>query len=145
MRAFRFSLESVLRLRQTQWKLEEEKLRKLLAEKQHIEAQIVAVQDAKRQATQTQVDASTTSGAEFQAVARYLVGLQARHSRLTALLREVNTEANRQREIALDAQRKVELLESLKDKRHQEWKRELDAETEALAADIYLSKRAREG
>ena len=50
----------------------------------------------------------------------------------------------RQQAVCREAERQVELLETLKEKRQAAWQREVDLELESLANESYLAKRARE-
>ena len=145
MKAFRFTLEPALRWRSALHAQEEEKLKRLLANLKALERQLLDVQTAKRDATRTSFGSEPVMGSDFQIVARYLLGLQSRQNELRVALAETTREVQTQKAKCLEAQRHVELLSSLRDKRFQTWRREQELELESLAAEAYLAKRAREG
>ena len=144
MRSFQFSLEPVLRWRKTQHAQEEEKLKRLVAYRCRLEQELHAVELSRREAASSQIASSQTTGSDFQVLAKFLVGLKARHASLTQALHESSANIQKQQTVCLEAQRRVELLESLRSKRLQTWRYQQDCELESLAADAYLAKRARE-
>ena len=81
MKSFKFSLESALRWRKTILVTEQEKLQRVLADYQRLEADLRAAEAAKRGVVRTQLESPTVSGADFRHIATYLVGLQAKHTR----------------------------------------------------------------
>ena len=144
MKSFKFSLESALSWRKTALVAEQEKLQRVLFDHHRLEADLRAAESAKRGVVRTQLESTTISGADFRMIASYLVGLQAKHAQLQLASAESLQKVQRQRAICLEAERQVELLQTLKDKRHATWQREVDLELESLANDSYLAKRARE-
>ena len=77
-------------------------------------------------------------------IAAYLVGLKAKHAQLQVAIAQSLKNVQQQQAVCLDAERQVELLETLKRKRHSVWQRETELELEMLANESYLAKRARE-
>jgi GTP-sensing pleiotropic transcriptional regulator CodY len=144
MKAFRFSLESALQWRKAQQTQEEEKLNRLVTEEQLIEAELRALEAAQRSAARTQLDASALSGSDFRAISAYLLGLQGQVVQSRMSLSQAGERLRKQQSVCVEAQRRVELIESLKAKRRSSWQREADHQIELLAAESYLSKRIRE-
>ena len=144
MKSFKFSLESALRWRKTALLAEQEKLQRVLSDHQRLEADLRAVEAAKRGIVRTQLESPSISGADFRMIASYLVGLKAKHAQLQLAIAQTLQKVQRQRAICLEAERQVELLVTLKDKRQATWQREMDLELESLANDSYLARRARE-
>jgi hypothetical protein len=144
VKSFRFSLESALRWRKAQSAQEEEKLKRLLAEQQRLEAEVRAVEAARRTAAREHLSSPNLLGSEIRMMAAYNAGLQAQSAHLRISLVRTMELVRTQQARCLEAERRVELLESLKTKHHDSWRGEADLELELLAAESYLSRRARE-
>jgi hypothetical protein len=55
---------------------------------------------------------------------------------------DVNNRISKQRSVVLEADRKVKLLDRLKDRKFQEWRAASDREIDELAADSHMAKLA---
>ena len=144
MQSFRFPLDSVLRWRKSQEAQEVEKLQRLVANRTRLEQELHEVERARLAATGSQVQANGMTGSDFQLLAKFLVGLKARHASLSHALSELVAGIQRQQAACQEAQKRVELLESLRSKRFQVWQHQHDHELELIAADAYLAKFSRE-
>lgn len=144
MQSFRFPFDSVLRWRKLQEAQEEEKLQRLVANRTRLEQEVREVESARLSATGSQGQTNEMTGSDFQVLAKFLVGLKARHASLTQALLDLAAGIQRQQAACREAQKRVELLESLRSKRLEEWQHRHDCELELIAADAYLAKFSRE-
>lgn len=123
---------------------EEEKLQRLVLNRTRIELELREVEETRLAATGPQLQGKGITGSDFQLLAKFLVGLKAKQANLTQALMESAVNIQRQQPACLEAQRRVELLESLRAKRFQTWQHQHDCELELIAADAYLAKFSRE-
>jgi hypothetical protein len=144
VKSFKFPLESALRWRKSMLLAEQEKLQRALMNNQRLEAEVRAVEAAKRGAVRTQLDSPTLAGSDFRFMSAYLVGLQSKHVQLQFAFTQSSQQVQRQRAACSEAEQRVDLLNTLKVKRHDEWQRVVDAELELLATESYLAKRSRD-
>ena len=144
MKAFRFSLEPVLRWRQTQFRDEENKLRQLLAQQARLRESIVELQRSRGNAVRQTVGPVAMDGAEFQGIAKYLTGSKLLLAKLESAYSDLGQTITGQQTWCLQARQRVELLESLKTRAHSAWQHGFDAELETMATEAYLAKRIRE-
>jgi flagellar export protein FliJ len=144
LQAFRFSLEPVLRWRQAQFRDEENKLRQAIADQTRLREKIVELERSREDAVRQSVVPVALDGAEFQILAKYLTGSKLLRAKLESAYADLGQTIARQQALCLQAQQRVELLESLKTKAHAAWLRGLDLELETMAAESYLAKRIRE-
>jgi flagellar biosynthesis chaperone FliJ len=144
VKSFKFPLESALRWRKSMLTAEQEKLQRALVTHQRLQAEVRAIEAAKRGAVRSQLHSRALAGSDFRFMSAYLVGLQAKHVDLQLALTQSSQQVQRQQAACREAEQRVELLGTLKDKRHHEWKREVEAEVELLATESYLAKRSRD-
>ena len=140
MKKFRFPLEKLRSWRQTQFDLEEGKLEKLLAQlaKIQVEQNNFSRQVfADRQAVGTSNAVMSTDLAALDRWLKFSVNEQAR---LRAQEMQISKDIAQQREAVLEARRKLEILNRFKDQQKQVWQRELDAEQEAMVAELVVSR-----
>ena len=142
MQRFSFQLESVLGWRQTQFDLEEAKLRKLFAERGAIEAQGAALERSEA-ASRDSVKNASAAPAERAALDEYLHWVRREQARVAAMMVECDRWIEIQRAQVLEARRKCELLKKLKERRYTEWNAQFQKELEQLAADAHLAKLTR--
>ena len=137
MKNFVFRLESALRWRSTQLQLERAKLQSLQAEEHRLQQSLEALAEERREAaaclTQPQLQAL-----DLRSLSSYLVGAEVRASVLQEQIRKRTVLIQQQRERVILAERNLRLLEKLREKRHLEWKHELDREIASDADEAWL-------
>jgi len=139
MTKFQFRLDAVLRLRELELRVEQEKLDRLLAERTHLERSLVSVAEERAEAhafVRTRPDAGST---EFRALSAFLLGSDARAAALRGSIQRLEQSIAGQRARVLAADRNERLLLKLKDKKLAEWRAETDRELETLAQEAWLS------
>jgi len=140
MRAFEFPLRQALQWRRTQLELEENKLRQLAASLEEMALAAVRLDLVKSRAEVAVRQSAVVDASDLWALAahrqRLIAELQALALRRMACERQLAA----QRQKVLEAQRQCRLLEKLEQRRHAEWRREADRETEALAAESFLAR-----
>jgi flagellar protein FliJ len=141
MKAFRFSLESVLRWRTQQLEAEEWKLQQALAYRQGLlnrQEQIIAggLEAARQLCAQEEVE-----GAALQRLQAYRNYLEQEHKRVSRDLAASGLRIEQHRREVTAADRRKRLLERLRERKKAEWEVASDREWEALAAETYLALR----
>lgn len=144
MKRFAFPLEKVRRWRHEQAELEELRLQKLFSELRAIDSERQQM-EAERATAEVEVrsfpDASSQDYVNLESFQHYVRGrlIQIEQKRS---LHQVKVEEQRKK--LLDARRRFELLESLRQKALVVWKAAEGKEQEDLAAELYLAKQQRE-
>ncbi len=139
MKKFHFSLERVLAWRRIQSQLESAALTKLRSERD-------ALQEQRRLLRQQQNEARAVCGAgRFSAAEMYtLAAYQRRCEQLDAAMqaqaRALETRITAQQQRVVEADRKVELLATLREQKHTIWEHEAAAAQEAFAAEAFLCR-----
>lgn len=136
MITFRFRLQRVLHLKETQLKTEEFKLESLLQRRAQMQAEIEATErlvHSERHSIESATYSNSTQLLAFEHFKR-----RAEKDRQEALrkLAAHDEIVEKQRAVIVEARRGVLLLEKLREKRHADWQAEADKEMESLAADF---------
>lgn len=145
MKDFRFRLQKVLEWRRTELDLEQarleqqiQELRKLDSERADIEAAGIRSEFEVR-AWRPLTGSDLTALAAFR---RHLIGKE-RHIEARREAARRNLESRKT--AVIEARRRCELLERLKQRRQEEWQAASDREMEQVAAESYLARFARRG
>ncbi|HUI55135.1 MAG TPA: hypothetical protein VLY04_09195 [Bryobacteraceae bacterium] len=140
MQAFRFRLDKVRDWYQRQYELEERRLAECLAALAEALKSIARLQ-AERLAIERDVVLRTSIPArEFVALGLYRLRAKKQEIELNEDRERREGAVDEQRKILQAAQRRLRLVEKLKDRRFAEWTYAESRELEALAADAYFSK-----
>ena len=143
MQRFQFRLASVLGWRTLELELEESKLDALFAERSRREAELASLGEQERDAERV-LSLDSVDGQALSALDAHRVGLHRAAARLRAARAECDQRIAVQRTRITEAERKVKLLERLKERRLAEWQIRTDRELEALASETFLAKWVRE-
>jgi|GEM_PF-1300257 len=145
MKRFHFRLGSVLRLEQARLEAERRKLQRLLAEGARLQAELEGLG---RERTEAGKFLEQTPGGvgtlELRVLSGFLLGLRARLVTLRERQEAVARATDEQRERVLCVERKVRLLENLRERQFAEWKQECERELEAIAQDAWNAAHLRE-
>jgi hypothetical protein len=139
MQRFQFNLETVLRWRESQVNLEENKLRALFAEQETLRAALLQLEEAET-AERARVASPEAWPAERESLPPFLRWAASERARLAAAQRDTETKIAAQRARLTEARRSHELLARLKDDRLAEWKKAETKELEDLAAEAHLAR-----
>ena len=140
MRRFTFSLDRVLQWRSTQARLEESLLEALHAELRELNAGRTRLESEAGAAAAVVFQSGGASGAELATLGAFRQACALRLARLDQVREQSTARIARQTEAALERRRAVRLLERLKERRLEEWKRTADRELELEAAEAWLAR-----
>jgi hypothetical protein len=140
MKRFRFSMERVRHYRKLQLDFEQARMDQLQARLQSLAHMEAELERQKRQAQLAIVQTGMVDGSEL----RDLSGLQdyTSHMRQRFSLERVRiqSEITAQSELLIEARRRFEILERLKDKSRKRWQVDYNREEEQLATESFLAK-----
>ena len=148
MKKFNFRLDQVLRWRETQRDNEETRLQALLSELRRLEAtgddltRRIAIAE---QSVRPTPDAPLGPMEEVQTLDSYRSYIRREFKRLVGLRSQLEARINAQRRTLSEAERKVEVLDILREERLDEWKKELDKEQEDMVAELVVARWAQAG
>jgi hypothetical protein len=143
MRRFQFRLESVLGWRGVELEIEEGRLEQLFTERRGWDDQALALEARRRESAQL-ITAKTLDGQQLAAFTHHRRYLEREAARIAAQRAECEKRIAAQQQRVVEAERKVRLLERLKERRLAEWTLDFNRQTEALASERFLSKWMRE-
>jgi hypothetical protein len=135
MKAFQFRLQSVMEWREAILEKELLKLQALLEESRVLASRLEGI----HRDMSLHVE-EATSGAELAAFGRYRDRLRREMQEVREKQRLCLQRLQLQREAFALANRNLKLLERLKEKRKEDWKREFDRELETLAGEAFLAR-----
>lgn len=140
MKAFRFPLERVLQWRRTQLELERAAMQHLVQRKLELDSAVQAIAASRTVAELAIAHASSLDSRELQTLSAY----QNRTTREKRSLLERRPQLDREVATQLvkitEAQRRVKLLERLREQRLQEWTGEMAKEQEQFATEAWLGQ-----
>jgi flagellar export protein FliJ len=146
LKKFNFRLEQVRRWRESQRDAEEARLQALFAELHQLERARVelGIAAAKaEQAVRPGPDAPLPPMQELQALDSYRGYVRRECRRLAGLRSPLEARIAIQRRALTEAERKMEVLDLLREEKLEEWKKELDKEQEDLVAELVVARWAR--
>ncbi len=138
MKAFRFQLDQVLKWRSSQ----------VDVEKARLAAAVARVAELQRDAATLEAQLTTevaawklgTSGAELSLWDAYYRRTRKRIADLHVLAAEAEAALSTARQSLVEADRRLKLLQNLRDTRYRRWAADWSRELEAFAAESFLSK-----
>lgn len=139
VKAFRFSLETFLRLRERELELEQMKLSQLLAELARLDTKINELEQNGLAASRW-LSADQTDGNELKQLQAYRESLALTHKQLIKDKTTCQFRITQQQRKVMEADRRKRLLDRLKERRIAEWAAEVDKEWESMAAETYLAR-----
>ena len=140
MKKFSFPLQRVLDLRRQQAELERAKLQPFVVRLQKLEAAREYLRNQAHAASASVRSAHSVTGGDLAALGRYERYTDGRIRLLDQHELELRKHIEAQQMVVREADRKVKLLENLRDQRLIEWTAQRDKELEEVASDSYLAK-----
>lgn len=140
MKPFRFALERVRQWRQEQVDMEELRLEQLyngLRAAEQERAEIASEADRSYRAV---VSKSAVMAEELSFLEAFRAYAAAQIDRLAARERELAAQITAQRQRLVEAHRRFQLVDGLRDRALVGWKAARDREQESLAAELFLAK-----
>jgi flagellar export protein FliJ len=141
---FHFSLEKVLRWRSVELTAEEAKLKALLQQQLHLQAQLAEVSAERSKLISSLGVMPDLRGDDLRTLTACGLRLRRTAEDLAQQLVKVSRDLAKQRKRYSEAKRRVRLLEELKERRLAEWKYEEAALLEELASESFLANWSRE-
>lgn len=141
MKRFEFRLASVLRWRQVQMEAEQAKLQELVAEQQRLVRDLETAGAERLNAKAAVYNLTNLDNTELRTMSAFLLGVDARTAKTHARLAELAGFIEERRQVVIKAERKVRLLEKLREGKRAVWKHEADLEIETAAQEAWLSAR----
>jgi flagellar FliJ protein len=145
MKRFRFRLESVLKWRQLQVGLEQERLQERFSELRALERRAAALEAGKLEAEQSVLAAKEVEAGALAALDAHRRWVAAERERLAQAAQDCQRRIDEQRAKLLTAERNLRLLEKLKQRRLAEWTAAVEKEYQTLAEEAYLGQWRRGG
>lgn len=143
MKKFRFPLARVLELRQRDLDAAQSRVAALRNRREALEGEARRLDAERREAGTQTLAKPTLSGRELAAVGHYVAELDRRRRLSLAAARRIAAEESAAVTAAVEARRKVRLLEILESKRRRAHLAAFDKEQEALTAELFLAAVAR--
>lgn len=140
MQRFQFRLERVKDWRQKQVEIEEQKLRKLFAERQALDQDFARLEAGRADAERQVLHSQAVEARDLVALESYRLYVSSRQQILRNRMRDCDGRIGAQRRQVMEAERRFRLLERLKAKRFTEWQKQFDLELESLASEVFLSQ-----
>jgi flagellar export protein FliJ len=144
MQAFRFPLQRVLDLRNTQLEMEEVKLKQLMAAVADLDRRRMEIENAGRSAELEVREWRPVTGGDLAALGRYRMAVAQQEQNLDRQRVQAQQRVAEQHKVIQEARRRCRLLDRLKEKRLTEWETARDRELEEMAAESYLAQWNRE-
>ena len=139
MKAFSFRLDRVLQWRVTQITLQQTKTAAAAGRLAAVEAALESIHIEESQAREA-VIAHSTTGAGLSSYAAFASFAQRRIKELQAHEAEARKALGIELTALKEANRKMQLLENLKETRHVRWEKDFERETAAIADEAFLSR-----
>ncbi len=141
MKAFHFRLDSALRWRATQLRVEQETLSRISSHLAALQTELMAKH------TELRAGSSELAGSGSAAFASWSAYVDRSSRQIRTLedqLRQGRKAQALQTRKMVEAHQKVRVLENLKQEEHAHWTLELNRETEAFAGEAFLARLQRE-
>jgi flagellar export protein FliJ len=136
MKSFRFRLQRVLELRESEAKTEEAALEQLWVRKAQMEAERDGLAQSLERMTGSVTRQQFVNPSELVMLDRYKDHVKSELKKWVQKLAAHERDIERQNARVIAARGRVKLLEKLRDKSHEEWQREVDRELDELTADF---------
>jgi flagellar export protein FliJ len=140
MQTFRFRLARVLEWYTRQYELEERRLTALLAALADAKAAIAALLAERLSVERELLSRKSIPASDFAALGLYRLGARKRESELNGVRERCQADVEAQRLKLRAAERRVRLVEKLRERRLAEYTYEESRELEELASDAYFAK-----
>ncbi|MCS7044457.1 MAG: hypothetical protein NZR01_16860 [Bryobacteraceae bacterium] len=140
MKKFRFPLDRLLNYRRARLAAEQAKLEKILAEQRALRERRAALEREDRMIRESLLHLPVLTSVELEAAAAFRRFAEAETVRLLSAEGELASRLERQREALVAARREVEVLERLRERKREDWRRELDREMETQVAELVIAR-----
>ncbi|HTA71248.1 MAG TPA: hypothetical protein VK776_23340 [Bryobacteraceae bacterium] len=139
MAQFHFSLEKVLRWRALELASEEAKLELLLREQLRLQTMRADLSAEKSNLDRSLDTLPDLRGADLRAVGAHAASLKRQADNLVKLVAKCHRDLSEQKKSYRAAKQRFRLLEELRARKIEEWRKEQDREQETLATESFLA------
>jgi flagellar export protein FliJ len=143
MKRFSFPLERVRRWRDGQASLEEMKLDQMRDRLTGLAEQKRSIESERVRSEREVLGQGLMEATELQSLDAFRLHVRKKIGDIQNSERQLEAEMEQQRRRVMEARRNAELLERLKQKAFEDWRKAGDREQETLATELYLAKRTR--
>jgi len=142
MKKFSFSLETARKWRERQANVEEARLQGLFAEKRSMEDRSISLR-TELEAEHRRIEDTSFDAGELARLDGFRVWVTRETQRLRVSVAECEKRIAARRTALVEARRRFQVVDRLKEKALLEWRRAGAKEQEDLAAELYLARRSR--
>lgn len=139
MAQFHFSLDKVLRWRALELASEEARLEGFLREQLRLQTMRADLSTEKLNLDRSLDTLADLRGADLRAVSAYTLHLKRQAASLAGLVAKCDRDLSEQKKKYRAAKQRLRLLEELRSRKLEEWRREQDREMESLATESFLA------
>lgn len=140
MKKFSFPLDRLRRLRQLKLEQQEERMRALVREREELDRRKAELDNEETGAMNRIRELHVVSVDELTAIESFRRYAEHERTRLRSVEGELLSRIERQREALLAAQRDVEALNRLRERRLNSWRAEVDKEMENTVAELVVAR-----
>ena len=139
MTAFKFRLESALRLRSLRTEAERSRLQGLIAQKNRLEKSLASLWQERANAAEYVRSVNQPEAHDLRALALFSIGVKARAQQIEQSIADLGVQIAQQKQKLLVAERDERSLSKLRDKRLAEWNAKVMREIEATSQELWLA------
>jgi flagellar export protein FliJ len=140
MKAFEFRLDRIAEFRRQEADMARGRLEALLSELNRLSAERAVLAEQRTAARSSVADRMDVTGEEWLALSQFQDYLGRCAKQIGERERQFRAAIDRQRAAVVEAERRVKLLDRLRERKFREWKTESERELDALAADSHLAR-----
>lgn len=140
MKRFRYSLESLMRLKQARLDDELSKLEQISAGIAEVDRHRAELDQMNRDAARAAAGANALEGWQLSCLHQFRRFARQEDRRLEGMRDQLADQLEDQRLKVVEAHKKVRILEVLKEKRLEDWRIELDREQEQAISDVVVAR-----
>lgn len=139
MKIFRFPLDPAVKLWQRRLELEEVKLGQLLTRKATFHASVQRLNEQRQEVQEASARCVEVQAVELLTLHGWKQSVKQQLTDLATRIKQCDSAIEKQRVAVQEAMRSLKTLERLKEKRFEEWKKQIDKDQEELAAELFLA------
>ncbi|MBL8211682.1 MAG: hypothetical protein JNK87_13265 [Bryobacterales bacterium] len=140
MKKFTFPLESALDWRRRQMETEQARLEALERRRSAMASMLAGIEQSWVAAAEAVTKAKVIEAAELEHLSHYRIAADTKKRRVEGDLRVLAGKLEEQKSRLVEATRQFRLIEKLKEQRREEWQRQVDAQLEQEAGELYLAQ-----
>jgi len=140
MKRFHFQLQTALDWRRRRMEQEQFRYEEMQSHHAALQAAIENAEQSFSDSRKATIESPTLLAADLTALAEYRDAVELRKYRLKRESAKVESDIIQQKAVVVEATRQCRLLEKLRDRRLEEWRKACDHELEIEAGDLYLAK-----